>query len=102
MSVANSEMRGCSKRQISTAPGRAAVEQFWVCAPQLRSGQVISILRPHGFQWVGQSGSHQKWRYPAYCEADHCGRSSRSCSPAWHHEGAIIEGSGIALTEWLK
>ena len=64
MSVANSEMRGCSKRQISTAPGRAAVEQFWVCAPQLRSGQVISILRPHGFQWVGQSGSHQKWRNP--------------------------------------
>jgi predicted RNA binding protein YcfA (HicA-like mRNA interferase family) len=62
---------------------------------------VIDILRHHGFLRVGQSGSHQKWRNPT---------TAKQVIVA-HHRGrilplgtirAIIEGSGIALTEWLK
>jgi predicted RNA binding protein YcfA (HicA-like mRNA interferase family) len=69
--------------------------------PRLTSNQVIDILRHHGFLRVGQSGSHQKWRNPA---------TAKQVIVA-HHRGrifplgtirAIIEGSGIALTEWLK
>jgi predicted RNA binding protein YcfA (HicA-like mRNA interferase family) len=62
---------------------------------------VIDILRHHGFLRVGQSGSHRKWRNPA---------TAKQVIVA-HHRGrilplgtirAIIEGSGIALTEWLE
>jgi len=69
--------------------------------PRLTSDQVISILRHHGFLWVGQSGSHQKWRNPV---------TAKQVIVA-HHRGrvlplgtmrAIIEGSGIAPAEWLK
>jgi predicted RNA binding protein YcfA (HicA-like mRNA interferase family) len=69
--------------------------------PRLTSDEVISILRHHGFLWAGQSGSHQKWRNPA---------TAKQVIVA-HHRGrvlplgtmrSIIEGSGIALTEWLK
>jgi predicted RNA binding protein YcfA (HicA-like mRNA interferase family) len=69
--------------------------------PRLTSDQVIDILRHHGFLRVGQSGSHQKWRNPD---------TAKQVIVA-HHRGrvlplgtmrAIIEGSGIALTEWLK
>jgi predicted RNA binding protein YcfA (HicA-like mRNA interferase family) len=69
--------------------------------PRLTSDQVIDILRHYGFLRVGQSGSHQKWRNPT---------TAKQVIVA-HHRGrilplgtirAIIEGSGIALTEWLK
>jgi predicted RNA binding protein YcfA (HicA-like mRNA interferase family) len=69
--------------------------------PRLTSGQVINILRHHGFLRVGQSGSHQKWRNPATAKqvivAHHRGRALPLGTMR-----AIIEGSGIALTEWLK
>jgi predicted RNA binding protein YcfA (HicA-like mRNA interferase family) len=69
--------------------------------PRLSSDQVIGILRRNGFQWVGQSGSHQKWRNRA---------TARQVIVAYHRGrvlplgtmSAIIEGSGIALAEWLK
>jgi predicted RNA binding protein YcfA (HicA-like mRNA interferase family) len=69
--------------------------------PRLTSDQVITVLRRHGFVRVGQSGSHQKWRNAA---------TSKQVIVA-HHRGrilplgtmrAIIEGSGIAIAEWLK
>jgi predicted RNA binding protein YcfA (HicA-like mRNA interferase family) len=62
---------------------------------------VIRILRHHGFLRVGSSGSHQKWRHPL---------TGKQVIVA-HHSGrvlplgtmrAIIEGSGIARSEWLK
>ena len=69
--------------------------------PRLSSVQVISILRRHGFQWVGQAGSHQKWRNPAITKqvivAHHRGRILPLGTMR-----EIIEGSGIALAEWLK
>jgi predicted RNA binding protein YcfA (HicA-like mRNA interferase family) len=69
--------------------------------PRLTSDQAAGILRHHGSSLAGQSGSHQKWRNPA---------TSKQVIVA-HHRGrvlplgtmrAIIEGSGIALAEWLK
>ena len=69
--------------------------------PRLNSDQVIGILRRHGFQWVGQSGSHQKWRNSATAKqvivAYHRGRVLPLGTMR-----ALIEGSGIALTEWLR
>jgi predicted RNA binding protein YcfA (HicA-like mRNA interferase family) len=69
--------------------------------PLLNSDQVIGILRRHGFQWVGQSGSHQKWRNSATAKqvivAYHRGRVLPLGTMR-----ALIEGSGIALTEWLR
>ena len=69
--------------------------------PLLNSDQVIGILRRHGFQWVGQSGSHQKWRNSATAKqvivAYHRGRVLPLGTMR-----AIIEGSGIALTEWSR
>jgi len=62
---------------------------------------VIKILRDYGFLWIGTSGSHQKWRHPI---------TGKQVIVA-HHRGrvlplgtmkAIIEGSGIALSEWLQ
>lgn len=69
--------------------------------PRLTSDQVIRILRQHGFNRVAASGSHQKWRHPA---------TGKQVIVA-HHRGrilplgtmrAIIEGSGIAPSEWLR
>jgi predicted RNA binding protein YcfA (HicA-like mRNA interferase family) len=69
--------------------------------PRLTSDQVIDILRHYGFLRVGQSGSHQKWRNPTTAKqvivAYHRGRILPHGTIR-----AIIEGSGIALTEWLK
>jgi predicted RNA binding protein YcfA (HicA-like mRNA interferase family) len=62
---------------------------------------VIRILRHHGFLRIGVSGSHQKRRHPL---------SGKQVIVA-HHRGrvlplgtmrAIIEGSGIEPSEWLK
>ncbi|MGO9260239.1 MAG: type II toxin-antitoxin system HicA family toxin [Bryobacteraceae bacterium] len=59
------------------------------------------ILQHHGFLRVGQSGSHRKWRNPA---------TAKQVMVA-HHRGhvlppgtmkSIIEGSGIAPSEWFK
>jgi predicted RNA binding protein YcfA (HicA-like mRNA interferase family) len=62
---------------------------------------MINILRNHGFLRVGQSGSHQKWRNPATAKqvivAHHGGRVLPLGTMR-----AIIDGSGIALTEWLE
>jgi mRNA interferase HicA len=69
--------------------------------PRLTSEQVVKILRRHGFQQVGQSGSHQKWRNPV---------TAMQVIVA-HHRGrvlplgtmkAIIEGSGISPAEWFQ
>ena len=69
--------------------------------PRLTSDQVIRILQHHGFLRVGASGSHQKWRHPL---------TGKQVIVA-HHRGrvlplgtmrAIIEGSGIAPSEWVK
>jgi predicted RNA binding protein YcfA (HicA-like mRNA interferase family) len=69
--------------------------------PRLTSDHVIRILRQHDFVRVGASGSHQKWRHPV---------TGKQVIVA-HHRGrvlplgtmrAIVEGSGIALSEWLK
>jgi predicted RNA binding protein YcfA (HicA-like mRNA interferase family) len=69
--------------------------------PRLSSDQVIRILRRHGFLRIGASGSHQKWRHPV---------TGKQVIVA-HHRGrvlplgtmkAIIEGSGIQPSEWLK
>ena len=69
--------------------------------PRLTADQVIHILRRHGFTHVATSGSHQKWR--------HAGTGSQVIVA--YHRGkvlplgtmkAIIEGSGIELSEWLR
>jgi predicted RNA binding protein YcfA (HicA-like mRNA interferase family) len=61
---------------------------------------VIRILRDHGFVRTGVSGSHQKWRHPA---------TGKKVIVAHHHgrilplgtTRPIIEGSGIAPSEWF-
>lgn len=69
--------------------------------PRLNAGQVTAILRRHGFELIGQSGSHQKWRNPVTGKqvivADHRGRilplgTIRS----------IIAGSGITPNDWRR
>lgn len=35
-------------------------EKFPVCT----AGDVVSVIRKHGFALIGQKGSHQKWRHP--------------------------------------
>lgn len=69
--------------------------------PRLTADQVISILRRAGFRLAGQSGSHQKWRNPA---------SGKQVIVAYHRGKilpigtmrAIIDGSGLPLSEWLR
>jgi predicted RNA binding protein YcfA (HicA-like mRNA interferase family) len=62
---------------------------------------VIRVFRHHGFLWIVGSGSHQKRRHPV---------TGKQVLAA-HHRGrvlplgtmrAIIEGSGIEPSEWLK
>lgn len=69
--------------------------------PRLSSDQVIRILRHHGFLLIGVSGSHQKWRNPLTGKqvivAQHRGRVLPLGTMR-----AIIEGSGIEPSEWLK
>jgi predicted RNA binding protein YcfA (HicA-like mRNA interferase family) len=69
--------------------------------PRLTSDQVIGILGHHGFVQIGTSGSHQKWQHPLTGEqvivAHHRGRVLPLGTMR-----AIIEGSGIPLSEWLK
>jgi predicted RNA binding protein YcfA (HicA-like mRNA interferase family) len=31
--------------------------------PVRNAKEVVKVLRKHGFELVGQSGSHQKWRH---------------------------------------
>jgi predicted RNA binding protein YcfA (HicA-like mRNA interferase family) len=68
--------------------------------PRLTSDEVIRILRQNGFEQVGSSGSHQKWRHPG---------TGKQVIVA-HHRGrilplgtmrAIIDGSGIPSQEWF-
>jgi predicted RNA binding protein YcfA (HicA-like mRNA interferase family) len=69
--------------------------------PRLTSDQIIGILRQHGFVRVGASGSHQKWRHPV---------TGKQVIVAYHRGRilplgtmrAIIEGSGLEPSEWLK
>ena len=35
-------------------------EKFPVCS----TGEVVKVIRQHGFVLSGQRGSHQKWRHP--------------------------------------
>jgi len=69
--------------------------------PRLTAGQVISILRRHGFVLAGASGRHQKWR--------NLSTAKQVIVP--YHRGrilplgtmrAIIEGSGIGAADWVK
>ena len=69
--------------------------------PRLTAGQVMSILRRHGFVLAGASGSHQKWR--------NLSTAKQVIVP--YHRGrilplgtmrAIIEGSGIGAADWVK
>jgi predicted RNA binding protein YcfA (HicA-like mRNA interferase family) len=62
---------------------------------------VIKILRYHGFLRIGDSGSHQKRRHPIMGKqvivAHHRGRVLPLGTMR-----AIMEGSGIAPSEWLR
>ncbi|NWF84210.1 MAG: type II toxin-antitoxin system HicA family toxin [Bryobacteraceae bacterium] len=69
--------------------------------PRLTAGQVISIPRRNGFALAGSVGSHQKWR--------NASTAKQVIVP--YHRGrilplgtmrAIIEGSGIAPSNWIK
>ena len=68
--------------------------------PRLTSEQVIKILRHNGFELVGSSGSHQKWRHPV---------TGKQVIVAYHRGRvlplgtmrAIIDGSGIPREEWF-
>ena len=68
--------------------------------PRLTSDQVIRVLRRHGFLWIGASGSHQKWRHPVTGKQVIVAHHSGRVLPLGTMK-AIIEGSGIALPEWL-
>jgi predicted RNA binding protein YcfA (HicA-like mRNA interferase family) len=69
--------------------------------PRLTADQVIGILRQHDFLQVGASGSHQKWRHPV---------TGKQVIVAYHRGRilplgtmkAIMEGSGIPLSEWPR
>jgi predicted RNA binding protein YcfA (HicA-like mRNA interferase family) len=69
--------------------------------PRLTASEVTAILRRHGFELIGQSGSHQKWRNPATGKqvivVDHRGRTLPLGTIR-----SIIAGSGIALDGWRK
>jgi len=69
--------------------------------PRLTATEVITILRRHGFVRSGVSESHQKWR----------NAENRKQVIVPYHRGrilppgtmkAIIAGSGIELSDWLK
>ena len=69
--------------------------------PRLTADQVITILKRHNFSLTGQSGSHQKWR--------NFETGKQVIVP--YHRGrelplgtmrSIIEGSGIAPSEWTS
>jgi predicted RNA binding protein YcfA (HicA-like mRNA interferase family) len=62
---------------------------------------VIRILRYHGFLRVGSSGSHQKWRHPLTGKQVIVAHHSGRVLPAGTMR-AIIEGSGVTPSEWLK
>ena len=61
--------------------------------PVRNAKEVVKVLRKHGFELVGQSGSHQKWRHA----------NGRQVIVAMHgskpiHIGtlkSIVEGSGL-------
>ena len=69
--------------------------------PRLTADQVIVILRRHGFFRVGSSGSHQKWRNPATGKQVIVAYHSGRVLPLGTMR-AIIEGTGIALSNWLR
>jgi predicted RNA binding protein YcfA (HicA-like mRNA interferase family) len=61
--------------------------------PVRNAKEVVKILRKHGFQLIGQAGSHQKWRHS----------NGRQVIVAMHGNKpipigtlkSIIEGSGL-------
>ena len=70
-------------------------------ARQLKSTEVIRILQHHGFRFVSQRGSHQKWRN------GHTGK--QVIVP--YHKGkelpsgtlrSIVDGSGIPEKEFYR
>ena len=67
--------------------------------PRLTASEVISVLHRHGFIFVSQLGSHQKWRNP--------NTGKQVIVP--YHKGkqlplgtlrSIIEGSGISENDF--
>ena len=69
--------------------------------PRLTSDQVIRILRDHGFLWIGTSGSHQKWHHRVKGKQVIVAHRRARVLPLGTMK-AIIESSGIALSEWLQ
>jgi predicted RNA binding protein YcfA (HicA-like mRNA interferase family) len=66
--------------------------------PVRNAKEVIKVLRKHGFQLAGQSGSHQKWRH----------QNGRQVIVAMHGSQpiplgtlkSIIEGSGLEVEDF--
>jgi predicted RNA binding protein YcfA (HicA-like mRNA interferase family) len=66
--------------------------------PVRNAKEVIKVLRKHGFQLAGQSGSHQKWRH----------QNGRQVIVAMHGSKpiplgtlkSIIEGSGLEVEDF--
>jgi predicted RNA binding protein YcfA (HicA-like mRNA interferase family) len=66
--------------------------------PIRNAKEVIKVLRKHGFQLAGQSGSHQKWRH----------QNGRQVIVAMHGSKpiplgtlkSIIEGSGLEVEDF--
>ena len=66
--------------------------------PVRNAGEVIRVLRRHGFVMVGQKGSHQKWRH----------LNGRQVIVAMHGNKlipigtlkSIIEGSGLSVDDF--
>jgi predicted RNA binding protein YcfA (HicA-like mRNA interferase family) len=66
--------------------------------PVRNAKEVIKVLRKHGFQLAGQSGSHQKWRH----------QNGRQVIVAMHGSKpiplgtlkSIIDGSGLEVEDF--
>ena len=66
--------------------------------PVRNAKEVIKVLRKHGFELLGQSGSHQKWRH----------ENGRQVIVAMHGSKpipigtlkSIVEGSGLDVEDF--
>lgn len=66
--------------------------------PICNAGQVIRVLRRHGFAKIAQKGSHQKWRHPdgrQVIVADHGSKAIPIGTLK-----SIIEGSHLSVDEF--
>ncbi|CAN5509783.1 hypothetical protein BH20VER1_BH20VER1_24460 [soil metagenome] len=66
--------------------------------PVCTGGDVINVLRRHGFTLAGQSGSHQKWRHPNGRQVIVAAHGSKPIPIGTLR--SIIQGSGIDVDEF--